>query len=228
MSKDQFIEIAAAGIGGRAELLYEPSPMFTDIDICRLNDGGEAIATEKKIDTKDELFAELKKMRKEYEPFLRNLAPKLPVMNKRVDIKNFILNGEEKITIPHYGGPTGGARQTYESTFNVEKFDDKEVYICIGGADYIAGVLVNGEYAGRHEGFFAPFEFKITDLVHEGENTLKITLENDAVFHGSNITKGGDRFEGDKLMLQQVSDGTIPKQAGITAHREWVFTMMYI
>lgn len=200
MANDQFIEIAAGGIGGRAELLYEPSPKFTDIEICELQDGGEAVKTEKKMDTAEEMRAELKKMREEYAPYLRNLAPKLPVMNKRVDIKEFILDGKEKITIPYYGGPVGYAKQVYETKFDVEEAPEKEIYICIGGADYEAAVMINGEFAGRHEGFFAPFEFNITELVRAGENDLKIVLKNDFIYGGINDFCGtGQRLEGDKL-----------------------------
>lgn len=200
MSKDQFIEIAAGGIGGRAELLYEPTPKFTNIDICKLVEGGEAIKTEKKMDSSEELSAELKKMREKYAPYLRNLAPDFPTTSKRVDIKDFILNGEEKITIPYYGGPVGYAKQLYESKFNIENADGKEIYICIGGADYEAIVMVNNEFAGRHEGFFSPFEFNITELVKEGENDLKIILKNDFIYGGNNDFYGtGQRLEGDKL-----------------------------
>ena len=184
MANDQFMDIAAGGIGGRAELLYEPGPKFTDIEICKLKDGGEAIKTEKKMDTAEEMRAKLKEMREQYAPFLRNLAPELPVMNKRVDLKEFTLDGKEKITIPFYGGPVGYAKQVYETKFNVEDAPGKEIYICIGGADYEAAVMINGEFAGRHEGFFAPFEFNITELVHVGENDLKIVLKNDFIYGG--------------------------------------------
>ena len=48
MANDQFIEIAAGGIGGRAELLYEPSPKFTDIEICELQDGEKRLKQKRK------------------------------------------------------------------------------------------------------------------------------------------------------------------------------------
>ena len=54
MGNDVFIDIAAQGIGGRSELLYEPQPLFSDIKKCRLDSKtAEPIMTEKKMSTKD-------------------------------------------------------------------------------------------------------------------------------------------------------------------------------
>ncbi len=46
-----------------------------------------------------------------------------------------------------------------------------------GAVDYIADVWVNGQYLGRHEGFFAPFSFAITDIVREGRNSVVVRVD---------------------------------------------------
>lgn len=59
--------------------------------------------------------------------------------------------------------------------------------------DYIAEVYVNGCFVGRHEGFFAPFSFDITDHLRE-ENELVILCKNDIPTLGT-----GPVLDGDKL-----------------------------
>lgn len=198
MAKDKFLEIAVTGAGGRKDLLYTPEPIPHDTIRCVLGEpDGKMVATAKKMDTKKELCDELSRMRDIYKPYLRNLAPKIAAVNERIPIREFLLDGKEKITLPHYGGPVGYAKQVYESTFSLPDIaEDKCVYICVGGADYEAAIMVNGEFAGRHEGFFSPFEFDITELVKKGSNSLKIVLKNDCVYNGAGF---GDQMQGDKL-----------------------------
>ena len=62
-------------------------------------------------------------------------------------------------------------------------------------ADYIAEIYVNGNFAGRHDGFFAPFSFDVTDLTDtDRDNELVIVCRNDIPTLGI-----GDRLDGDKL-----------------------------
>ena len=52
------------------------------------------------------------------------------------------------------------------------------VSLLLGGAYYSARVWLNGAYLGGHEGYFAPFEFDVTDVVvldEENEN-LALTM----------------------------------------------------
>ena len=198
MANDVFVEIARTGAGGRKELLHEPKPIPHETKKCVLAESdGKSVATIKKMNTKDELCNELRRMREKYKPYLENLAPKIASVNTVIPIKEFLLDGKEKITLPYYGGPVGYAKQVYESKFSLPDIaEDKCVYICVGGADYEAAIMVNGEFAGRHEGFFAPFEFDITELVNKGSNKLKIVLKNDCVYNGAGF---GDQKQGDKL-----------------------------
>lgn len=200
MGKDVFIEIASNGVGGRAEFLHEPQPLFRDLPKCVLkNEAADPVPTVDKMSTKEELAEQLAQMREAYKPFLADYAPKMVPINKKVMIKDFVLNGAEKITLPHYGGPVGNAEHVYESEFEItEAYEEKSVYLCFGGADYEAIVFVNDGFAGQHEGFFSPFEFDVTELIRPGKNTLKIVLRNDFVYGGYE-NSFGERLEGDKL-----------------------------
>lgn len=53
------------------------------------------------------------------------------------------------------------------------------------GVDYKAHVFLNGILVGSHEGFFAPFEFVITEYLKTGENELLVVVENDAIARGN-------------------------------------------
>ena len=166
------------------------------------------IPTVQSMQTKEELDKALAEMRKSYAPYLRSCAPDLPAINQRTYIKEFLLNGEQPITIPHFDGPMGNEVKTYTSQFSLEAFDGKAVYICFRGADYIAKVYVNDICVGIHEGFFSPFEFEITSAAKVGNNTLKVVLENDFNFRGGTVEgeagliKGLPEIEGDKLYAE--------------------------
>lgn len=199
MANDVFANIAANGIGGRMDQLCEITPKAFKKNVCELTPtSDESIKTGSKMSTMEELDAALKAMRKEYEPFLADYAPKQESKRTRIDIKEFLLDGKEKITIPHYGGPVGYAKKVYESEFTLEDFSGKAVYINFLGADYYAVVYVNGICAGTHEGFFSPFDFDITEKVKTGKNTLKVELYNDNIYMG-NAFATQEKTEGDKL-----------------------------
>ncbi|MCJ7752610.1 MAG: hypothetical protein MUQ65_16225, partial [Armatimonadetes bacterium] len=52
-----------------------------------------------------------------------------------------------------------------------------ELILRFNAVDYLADVWLNGTYLGRHEGFFAPFEFRVTKLVKAGRNSLVVELD---------------------------------------------------
>lgn len=199
MANDIFANIAANGIGGRMDQLCEITPKKHDKKVYELKETNDApIKTSPKMSTKAELYEALAKMKKEYEPFLADYAPKQESKRTRIDIKEFLLDGKEKVTIPHYGGPVGYAKKTYESEFTLSDFSGKAVYLNFLGADYYAVVYVNDICVGTHEGFFSPFDFDVTEKVKVGKNTLKVELYNDNIYMG-NAFATQEKTEGEKL-----------------------------
>ncbi|MBQ7108996.1 MAG: hypothetical protein IJN99_01385 [Clostridia bacterium] len=204
MNKESYVKTAVnkTKVFDRNEYMIEPQPIKYDKKVCVLKKAdGIGIPTEKKIDTKEELFSRVEKLKEAYKPFLRNLAPGIPSYKKTIEITEFVLDGKEKIKLPYYGAPLGNATQVYETKFELEEISDKAVYICFKGADYIAEVFVNDIFVGMHEGFFSAFEFEITKAAKIGKNSLKVILKNDFIYvgNGPEGKKSKVRFEGDKL-----------------------------
>jgi hypothetical protein len=170
-----------------------------------------------KLDTPEKLEAELARQRRRYAPFLRDLAPGLPSLRDTLPLEDFqwrletdadradfqhTLSGAgdwNAIKVPHFGGPIGRAVAYYRTLFSVTRamLDRGALIVRFGAVDYKAHVFVNGHYLGSHEGFFAPFEFECGAYVHEGENTLLVKVENDAIYMGNH--PWGQPEEGDKL-----------------------------
>lgn len=194
---DDFAKIAATGIGGRSELLTNPSPKKFTTRECVLEKGGNTILTKNKMSTKEELYRELKKQREYYSEFLKDLAPTPENYHSRIYIDNFTVDGN-KVTIPDFGGPTGVSEKTYIAEFEVNDFEDKAVYIRFEGVDYECFVYINDICVGTHEGFFSPFEFDIKRFIKKGKNQLKVVVRNDYIFMG-NAGPDGVKREGSKL-----------------------------
>ena len=202
MVRDKFLEIALQRKELKEEKLIKPAPIkYEKLSLPLVPKSTEPVNTKEKMSTKEELLEELANMRQKYAPFMRKFAPKAQNINTKIPIKNFIVDGKEDITIPHYCGPLGNATKVYESEFSIDSFENKAVYICFKGADYIAEVYVNDVCVGMHEGFFAHFEFEITDVAKKGKNKLKVILKNDFVYNsnGRNGHSDSEKFEGDKL-----------------------------
>ncbi len=62
-------------------------------------------------------------------------------------------------------------------TFN-KKAENNEVFVRFEGANYKTHVYLNGKKLGQHVGGFTPFEFNITDLLREGDNSLVVVVNN--------------------------------------------------
>lgn len=162
MTNDVFANIAAKGIGGRRELLCDPKPIKFDKKVCELNNCDlNPHNRKKKISTKSELYNELKSLKKYYEPFMQDFAPKIAEYNNREYINNFVLDGKKIIKIPEYGGPVGYAKKTYETDFNITEIKKEKAYfIKFLGADYKAYVYINSVCVGMHKGFFHRLNLK--------------------------------------------------------------------
>ena len=225
VSQDKYAEIATRKYVSRDNLLVTPRPpVLPDIKLPVTHNPASVFKAKKPISTKEEVHAELAKLRKQYEPYMQNLAPKLentrfqiPLadFNWRVqtpaDLNNFTatLRGEgnwENVTIPHYGPPLGRAVTYYfkEIDLNQDLFSKGNLFICFKGVDYKASVFINGNYCGSHEGFFAPFEFEISKIAHTGKNTILVKVENDYV----SIT--GDDDKGNSVIGDKIYAGSGP------------------
>ena len=100
MANDIFANIAANGIGGRMDQLCEIVPKKHEAAVCKFTDSeGAPIKTVPKMSTKAELYEALEKMKVAYKPFLADYAPKTESKRKRIYIKEFLLDGKEKINI---------------------------------------------------------------------------------------------------------------------------------
>lgn len=69
----------------------------------------------------------------------------------------------------------------YERSFTVPEAWTKSghTFIHFGAVDYYSEVFINSKFAGSHRGGYTSFRFDITDLLHEGENTVHVYAEDD-------------------------------------------------
>ena len=66
----------------------------------------------------------------------------------------------------------------FQRTFELPKgFADRCVSLRFRAVDYIARVWLNGLYLGSHEGYFDPFEFDVTGVLHTGSNCLVVKVD---------------------------------------------------
>jgi Glycosyl hydrolases family 2/Glycosyl hydrolases family 2, sugar binding domain/Glycosyl hydrolases family 2, TIM barrel domain len=159
--------------------------------------------------------SQLERLRSVYKPFLMNHVPVSDVNRSARKLENFafryhtdqdsdilrVLNGDgewEEVTIPDFRGPTkekGKWTGYYRTQFTYQKnHNGKRIILAFKGVDYNATIYLNGRCIGSHEGFFAPFEFDITDTVREN-NILVVEVQNDYPALGVN----GKKLDGDKI-----------------------------
>lgn len=204
---DIFSQIAKnAKIVAQEKLVPILPEKLEEIEVVLSDNSEGSFVPYKKMDSKEELYAQLKKLRADMREFLKDYTPDYEQTETTIPITKFqySLNGGEKkeIQIPHYGGPIGRHTAEYTTEISLEKVLNKRIILCFDGVDYIAKVFVNGEFVGSHEGFFAPFEFDITDQVHTGKNTIKVVVENDFVMMGNHLDGECDDAiltDGDKI-----------------------------
>lgn len=106
-------------------------------------------------------FAKVPGNEKEYTFDKKILVPFSPETENSGIGEDFALQNNEKLV--------------YKRVFTVEEdTTGKKVLLHFGAVDQICRVFVNGKKAGVHRGGYTPFEFDITDLLAEGENTLVV------------------------------------------------------
>jgi hypothetical protein len=168
-------------------------------------------------DNLDKFNSDLAALRLRFRPFLAEHAPAKEVARATVELKEFdfryrgpedrdfseVLAGIglwQRVTIPDYRGPVGKWIAYYRRVFSMPSPPDPErrVYLCFKGVDYIARVTLNHRFVGSHEGFFAPFEFDVTDYLRTGaDNVLLVEVENNVPTIGAHdwgIAEDGDKI----------------------------------
>jgi beta-glucuronidase len=66
----------------------------------------------------------------------------------------------------------------YQRNFTYQKKSGKRLFLHFGAVNYLSEVYLNGERLGMHEGGFTPFQFELTPLVKDGENSLVVKVNN--------------------------------------------------
>lgn len=221
ISHDIFAEIAKQSRDRRDSSLIEPQPEKLPQRFLPIKKGCSTKHLEKSpdIDTVVELEKELVRLRRKYTKYMNNKAPELISKRKRfylkdfqwrkqtaADIRRFASHTQkgkgkwEKVKIPHYGPPLGKAVTYYRKEIIIRKMPRKNerIFLCFKGVDYKCRVFLNDYCLGEHEGFFAPFEFDITNIASSSKNTILIEVENDYICMG-NPPISGSTLEGDKL-----------------------------
>lgn len=218
-AQDKFADIATRVYNERSELLVEQlPPVLSERYLPVSNDKSSVFKPMDKIDTPQKLETALKGMKQQYLPFLKELAPKLSRERERVYLKEFnwrigeyddpqdiqsaLLNkgNWEKVSIPHYAPPLGRAITFYHKQICSDSLPvtNEALYLCFKGVDYKTTVYLNNMLVGAHEGFFAPFEFDVTNFIHKGKNDLLICVENDFTTSGGKDDRG-NYVVGDKI-----------------------------
>ncbi len=218
---DIYAEIAATRFSERDKNLIEPQPQEIPRRLLSFDEvpAQTPFPQSQKMNTQDELRAELEIQRQTYDPFLKNMAPEIDSLRISKSLESFdwrieteddrrdfltALSGKgrwENVRIPHYGPPLGRAVTYYRTTFEVTRdmLEKGALFVSFKGVDYKTHVFVNNAFLGSHEGFFAPFQFEFTKHAHPGENTLFIKVENDFICMGNRSEAGETRFQGDKI-----------------------------
>lgn len=186
---DTYAGIAARGQSIREgrTLVPSPPPELPELRLPTAAEGKTHAFIPRPPGTAESLHAELRAMRKKVAPFLRDLTPELLATRDSVAIVEAEWRLEpaeewEPVRVPFYGGPKGRARAWLRATvwLSEELASADSLWLCFGGVDYKAAVFFNGEFAGSHEGFFAPFEFEVGASVRVGANQLLVRVDNDA------------------------------------------------
>ncbi|MFI5157245.1 MAG: glycoside hydrolase family 2 protein [Sphingobacteriales bacterium] len=72
----------------------------------------------------------------------------------------------------------------YKKSFDCVLNANTRFFIHFGAVNYIADVYLNGKKLGRHEGGFTPFQFEVTGLLKEKDNSLIVRVNNARVKNG--------------------------------------------
>jgi beta-glucuronidase len=72
----------------------------------------------------------------------------------------------------------------YKKSFDYNSEKNKRIFLHFGAVNYLADVYLNGNLLGKHEGGFTPFQFEITNSVHNGGNIIVVRVNNQRLKDG--------------------------------------------
>ena len=88
--------------------------------------------------------------------------------NEELEIRNDDFTGGEKNSL----------QGNQHSSFLIPHSSLNKTLLYFGAVNYDCRVWVNGKEAGHHIGGFTPFNFDVTELLKEGENTVIVKVDN--------------------------------------------------
>lgn len=100
------------------------------------------------------------------------------------DLAEYNFDTSEKLKVPgdwntqrdtllFYEGPVW-----YQRYFAYAKRPHTRVFLYFGAANYATRVWLNGQKVGEHTGGFTPFNFEVTGIISEGENSVVVEVDN--------------------------------------------------
>lgn len=72
----------------------------------------------------------------------------------------------------------------YRQKFEAHPQEGRRAFIYFGAANYEAVTGLNGKVLGKHLGGYTPFNYEVTDLLKEGENSLIVKVDNKRIPEG--------------------------------------------
>ena len=111
--------------------------------------------------------------------FFRNAKPQRPE-----DLIEYDFDKAPAMQVPGDWNTQDEQLFFYEGTvwlkrsFRYHQPTDRRTLLYFGAVNYDAHVYVNGQEAGHHVGGFTPFNFDVTELLADGENTVIVKVDN--------------------------------------------------
>ena len=111
--------------------------------------------------------------------FFRNAKPQRPE-----DLIEYDFDKAPAMQVPGDWNTQDERLFFYEGTvwlkrsFRYHQPTDRRTLLYFGAVKYDAHVYVNGQEAGHHVGGFTPFNFDVTELLADGENTVIVKVDN--------------------------------------------------
>lgn len=224
--KDLFEQIALQDRNEVVGLEENPRPRLSEVLLPWDERPCTPFKLSEKITTQKQLDEELARMRRQYEPFMRNLAPRLPETRKQTDLDDFewrLLSSDMRedeegnvypidemepvnapwqvVSIPHYAGPINHAEAVYRKKLNISdrQLSSGHIYLHFNAVDYRSEVYINSKLVGKHVGLLGAFEWDIKPFLCKGENLLEVKVINEPIMMGDNNFLGPKRKFGKKL-----------------------------